>query len=62
MLQTIYMCYVSIRTAININYYVISVLLWFVAVIPMPCMLLCYLLDLTVECYYLATKGWYMYM
>ena len=62
MLQTMYMYYVTIRTAININYYVISVLLWFVAVIPMPCMPLCYLLDCTVECYYLATKGWYMYM
>ena len=37
MLQTIYMYYVTIHTAININYYVISVLFWFVAVIPMPC-------------------------
>ena len=45
MLQTIYMYYVTIRTAININYYVISVLFWFVAAISMLCMLLCYLLD-----------------
>ena len=58
MLQTIYMYYVTIHTANNINYYVISVLFWFVAAIPMPCMLLCYLLDCIVECYYLA-KSWY---
>ena len=32
-------------------------LLWFAAVTPMPCMLLCYLLDCIVECYYLA-KSW----
>ena len=57
MLQTIYMYYVTIRTAININYYVISVLLLCVAVIPISCMLLCYLLDCIVECYYLA-KSW----
>ena len=51
MLQTICIYYVAIRTAININCYVISVLLLFVAVIPMPCMLLYYLLDCIVECY-----------